>query len=133
MLSPKIAAAAVTFLALTLPEAGAAAADSGGDDEARAREACAGGTAELRVKAETDDDAAILRVELRVETPRPIRSWRVVLLHERLLVLSGVRRTESSGHELRVRLRLRDWPGRETVTARLASPDARTCRLQVTI
>jgi hypothetical protein len=123
------------FLALIFPAAGAA--DSGDDDEARVRVACAGGTAELRVKAETDDDGAMLRIELRVETRRPIRSWRVVLLHERLLVLDRVRRPDSSSHQLRIRFGLRDWPGRETVTARvtarLATGNARTCRLQVTI
>ena len=128
----KLAAGAAAVLTLALPGAGTAA-DTDGDDEARIRVACAGATAELRVKADSDDDAATLAVELRVETRRPMQSWRVVLLHERLLVFDGVRRTDSSGLKLRVRLRLRDWPGRETVTARLAPRGGRTCRLQVTI
>jgi hypothetical protein len=126
-------AAAAAALALSLPATAAAASAGGG--EARARVTCAGGAAELRIEAgsERGGDAATLRVELRVETGRTVGSLRIVLLHERTLVVNGARRTDGSGRKLRLRLTLPDWPGRETVTARVATRDGRTCRLQATI
>lgn len=124
--------ALVLVLCVVLPATGCVPTAVSRADEARARVACAGGRAELRAESSADD-ASRLRTELRIETPRPLPSWRVVLLHERTLVLNGVRRTDGSRRKLRVRLTLPDWPGRETVTARFTTREGRTCRLQVTI
>jgi hypothetical protein len=130
----RAAALAAALVALVAP--GAALGSDANDDEARVRVGCLGGRAELRVRAEDDGDddrAATLEVELRVEVERPVRSFRVVLLHERRLIFEGTRRASGSGDSLRLRRIIPDWPGRETVTARVTAPSGRTCRLAATI
>jgi hypothetical protein len=126
-------AVAAASLALAAPFPAVAHDDDGGDDEVRVRVACIGGTAELRLKAEEDDDGGTIEIELRADTRRRVATWRVVLLHERTLVFQGVRRSDSSGRSLRMRRTVPDWPGLETVTARLTAGDRQTCRLNVTI
>ena len=116
---------AVVLLVASL---GAAAPARAEGDEARDRAACAGGSARLRVEAEDGR----LHVELRLDARPGVRTFRVVLLHERTLVVSGLRRTTAAG-TFRVRLTLPDWPGRETVSARLVPPSGRACLLSVTL
>ena len=113
-------AAAAALLALAAP--GVAQAD---DDEARDRARCAGGTAELRVRA--DDHR--LEVELRVDASRRAGTVRVVLLHERALVHRGTGRAG----RYRLRRTVPDWPGRETLTARVSTARRGTCTLVVTV
>ena len=125
------AVAAATLVALFAP--GASVADDG-DDEARVRVACAGAIAELRLKAEEDDGETWIAVELHVAGPRRTQTWRVVVLHERTLILRAIRRsTRASGFGFRLRLRLPDWAGEETVAARLSTASGRTCLLEAKI
>jgi hypothetical protein len=134
MLAKIAATVAVASLSAAMPATVWPAAASSDDNEARIRVACAGGKAELRVRAESrDDDSRALRVDLRVDTRRPFPRWRIVLLHERTLVFNGVRRSHGSHRRLRLALTLPDWPGRETVRARLTTHDVRTCQLGATI
>jgi hypothetical protein len=120
------AAALLTAVALGL--AAPAAADD--DDEARVRAACAGGRAELRLRTDSDDQT--IEIELRVDSQKRV-AWRIVLLHERTLVFQGVRNATGTGYSFRLRRTVQDWPGRETVTARIRTATGRTCRLAATI
>ena len=115
-------------LSLLAAAACAVPASAAADDDARVRAACAGGTAELRLKA--DDDT--IEVELRLSS-RKRGTWRIVLLHDRMLVFQGTRRATGSGYAFRVRRTIPDWPGRETVTASMRTSTGRTCRLAATI
>ena len=131
----RVAALALAVVALAAP-ATAARADGTDDDESRVRVACLGGTAELRVRvADNDDDAGAprLELELRVDAARSVRAWRIVLLHERRLIFEGMRRPAGGGYSLRLRRLVPNWPGRETISARLTAPSGRTCRLAATI
>ena len=110
--------------ALLVPAA--APADDG--DQARTRVACAGGRAELRLERKDDAGRSLIEVELRLDARGGTQALRVVLLHERRLVYSGVRRTTASG-TYRLRRTVPDWPGRETVTARVGTTGGRTCVL----
>ena len=132
-MSVRAAALAAALVALAAP--GAAMGSGADDDEARVRVGCLGGKAELRVRAEESDGdrAGTLEVELRVEVERPVRSLRIVLLHERRLIFEGTRRPSGAGDSVRLRRIVPDWPGRETVTARVTAPSGRTCRLAATI
>jgi hypothetical protein len=136
-----VALAAVT-VALAVPAPGAASDDEEGNVSVT-RVSCMGGTAELRLEAEDDDEvdddsgipvgATGIAVELRVTVRRPVVFWRLVLLHERRLVYRGTRRSSGSGYSLRYARRVPEWLGRQTVVARLATYSGRTCRLEATI
>jgi hypothetical protein len=115
----------LALTAAVLTVAPVAAAD--GHDDARDRVSCAG--ADVRLEVEHRDDR--LALELRIDA-RPGRSFRIALLRERTLVYSGVPRTSSKGG-LRILRLVADWPGRETVTARVRTPTGRTCVLTATI
>ncbi len=122
---------ALMIVALAMPAAGAADGGRGREGhEARARIACAGGRAELRLKVE--DDQSAIEIELRVDARRGVQTFRIVLLHERTLVFSGIRRTTREG-SLRFRRTVADWPWPETITARIATTSGRTCSLEATI
>lgn len=130
----KRALVAASILAALMAPAAAGAGGGGGDgdDEARARVSCAGGRAELRLKAEQEDDVDVIEVELRVDARRGPQRLRIVLLRERRLFFSGLRRTTRDG-SFRLRRTFADWPGQETFTARIATPSGRTCVLEATI
>jgi hypothetical protein len=117
---------ALVLVALTVP-AGAGASGRDGDD-VRVRAACIGGRAELRLRA----DDGVLDIELRVDA-RSRAEWRIVLLHERTLVYQGRRRPSAGGYSIRVQRTVADWPGRETITARIKTATGRSCRLAATI
>lgn len=117
------------ILALVLAVLAAPATAAADDDEARVRASCAGAEIRLRLDAE---ERRTIEIELRVDARRAGRTFRIVLLHERTLVLKGLRRTTSSG-SLRIRTSVDDWPGRETVTARVGTPSGRTCVIAATI
>lgn len=124
--------AVAVLVALALP--GLSAASGVKDDESRVRVACLGGTAELRLRArDEDEEDATIEIELRVDVRRSVSTWRVVVLHERQLVYKGTRRSIDSGYSYRLRRVVPNWPGSETVTARLTAPSGRTCRLAATI
>jgi hypothetical protein len=140
---PALAAVAI---ALALPATGVAGDDESGDDESVTRVSCVGGTAELRLEeaddSEGDEDgddegdyerAGEIEIQLRVHVREPVPTWRLVLLHERRLVYQGVRRSTRDGYALRYDREVPDWDGRQTVTARLATPSGRACRLEATI
>jgi hypothetical protein len=137
----QVALAAVA-LALAVPAIGAAGDDEEGN-ESVTRVSCLGGTAELRLEAEGDEDDegdsdGGIAVELRVSVRRPVVVWRLVLLHERRIVYRGTlyrrtRRSISSGYSFHYARRVPEWLGRQTVVARLATNSGRTCRLEATI
>ena len=138
---PALAAVAI---ALAFPALGVAGDDEyrdyDHDDDSVTRVDCLGGTAELRLETDRDGDDdddderwREIEIELRVDVPRPVAQWRLVLLHERRLVYQGIRRSSRDGYALRFRREVPDWDGRETVTARLATQSGRTCRLEATI
>lgn len=131
--------------ALVLPVR-AMAVDVDDDLEARARSACLGGKAELRLRIDVDDsddgeeeesgdgeEGATIAVDLRVNVPQKVGTWRVVLLHERQLVYKGRGRSTSSGYAYRLRRTIPNWPGQESVTARLTAPSGRVCQVRATI
>jgi hypothetical protein len=136
--------AAVT-IALVVPATGGAGDDEHEENESVTRVACVSGTAELRLELNHEDDdqgddddddderRGEIDIKLRVDVRRPVPRWRLVLLHERRLVYQGVRRSTRAGHALRYERAVPDWDGRQTVTARLAAPSGRACRLQATI
>ena len=115
-------------LCLLAAAALAVSAPAAADDDARVRAGCAGGTAELRLKA----GGETIEVELRLSSRRS-GTWRIVLLHERALVFQGTRRATGSGYSFRLRRSIPDWPGRETVTASMRTGNGRTCRLAATM
>jgi hypothetical protein len=115
-------------LSLLAAAALAVAPRAAADSDTRVRAACAGGTAELRLKADGDT----IEVELRLSS-RKSGTWRIVLLHERTLVFQGTRRATGSQYSFRVRRTIPDWPGREAVTASMRTTGGRTCRLAATI
>jgi hypothetical protein len=133
---------AAVAIALAVPAPGAASDDEEGN-ESVTRVSCMGGTAELRLETqddeEGDDDIGIaegdswIDVELLVRVRRPVAVWRLVLLHERRIVYRGTRRSVGSGYSLRYMRRVPEWLGRQTVVARLATSSGRTCRLEATI
>lgn len=137
----------VLLAAFALAVPGRAAAGGGGDDERvemRVRSACAGGTAELRLRAEaekggTDAEgedegtSGAIEIELRVDSRGRDQTLRIVLLRERTLVFQGVHRTRRAGTSFRWRRTVADWPGRETITARVVATSGRTCRLEATV
>lgn len=127
------AALAAVAIALAVPATGAASDDED-ENESVTRVSCVGGTAELRLRAEDDDDEAggEIAIELRVDVRRPVFTWRLVLLHERRIVYQGTRSTRS-GYSLRFARSVPEWLGRQTVAARLATPSGRYCRLEATI
>jgi hypothetical protein len=132
-------ALAAAAIALAFPGIGAAGDDED-EDESVTRISCVGGTAELRLRddVEQDDDDDddrddSIAVELRVDLRRPIFSWRLVLLHERRIVYQGTRLATARGYSFRYRRLVPDWHGRQTVVARLTTRDGRMCRLQGTI
>ena len=106
-----------------------AARGTGGDDESRARIVCAGARVELRVKSEDDDR---LELELRVDGRGRAGSWYIVMLHDRALVWHGRRWMKSYG-SVRVRRTVADWPGEETVTARVRLGSGRLCTVRTRI
>lgn len=124
-----VAVALGLALPATIPGAGRA-----DDEKSRVRVACLGGVAELRLRAEEEgEDDGTIEIELRVDLRRQISPWRVVLLHERQLVFQGLRRASRVGYAFQLRRVVPDWPGRESVTARLTAPSGRTCRLSTSI
>src|SRR5918999_3795895 len=129
-------ALAAAAIALVVPGTGVAGDDENEDDDvgnrAATRISCVGGTAELRLQADDEDDddeerVDVIHVELRVDVPRPVLTWRLVLLHERRIVYLGTRRSTRNGYVLRYERTVPEWDGRQTVAARLATPSGRAC------
>ncbi|MGH3065410.1 MAG: hypothetical protein ACRDOF_03830 [Gaiellaceae bacterium] len=79
------------------------------------------------------DEGELIQVELRIKVPKPVKSWRVVLLHERRLIVQGRGRSGNDGYSYRLRRTIPNWPGTETVVARMTAPNGRTCRITATI
>jgi hypothetical protein len=136
-------AAIVAAISVALAAPAAVAANGGrpaggGDrnDDARARVACFGGVSELRLRSEDGggEDAGKIQIELRLDArSRGVQAWRIVLLHERTIVYRASRRSEGARYAFRLRLNVPDWPGRETITARIANRSAPTCLVEATI
>jgi hypothetical protein len=124
LLPPLILAAAA------LAGAPGAAADHGGRVEVRVEGSCSGASAsELRVRAED----GWLRVEFRVESRRPARSWSITLLRERRIAFRGTLRAPVGGRSIELRRTLPAWPGSEALVVRAAAPGGETCLASATV
>jgi hypothetical protein len=123
--------ALAVLVAGALSAAPSAAADDDGRDESERRGGCSGDSeASLRVRARD----GVLRVEFELEPAEGARTWRVILLHERRTALRTVIviRPDASG-SYRLRRRLPDWLGTDTVAARATAPGGEICRAFVTV
>jgi hypothetical protein len=74
----------------------------------------------------------VLRIELELEPAGKTRAWRVILLHERRTAFRGVGRARGDG-SYRLRRRLPDWVGTDTVTARATAAGGEVCLASVTV
>lgn len=113
---------ALLAAALALPVT--ASASRADDDEVRVRGTCSPGrSSELRVRA----DDGRLRVELRVDSRRRGEPWTVIVVHERRIAVR-VKASTGTSRSLRVRARLPDLFGTDTVVARATGPGGAVCR-----
>jgi len=127
--STRLPLLALTLALAALCGATRAAAD-GGDREVRVRGACTGrNVSQLRVRAEDGR----LRIDVRVQSPRPYARWTVVVLRERRIVFRGPVRTVQGGRELELRRTVADWPGTDTVAVRASTRDGQSCRASATV
>lgn len=112
-------------LALPVP------AGAGGDDERDEvrREGTCTGRSETTLRLRADDGE--IRVELEIETTRRGSRWSLILLHERRIVFRGTLRARDDS--VRLRRRVPDWFGSDTVVARATGPGAETCRVSATV
>lgn len=118
--------AALALALLALP-ASPALADGGGDE--RDRGSCGrGATSELRVQR----DDGRLRVRFRLDSRRAGAAWRVVMTHERRIVVRTTARTGPRG-SFRLERRLPDLTGSDTVRVRASGPRGVTCTAAVTL
>lgn len=104
----------------------------GKDDRPEVRVAgrCGGAaTSTLKVKA----DDGLLEVEFEVDQNRAGVLWRIALVHERRVAWKGTARTAGPSGSFEVRRRLRDLPGRDSVTARAWGPSGLTCQAQASL
>lgn len=133
--------ALVVLTLLALLSASAAAGDSGpgegGDDdddddriEIRQSGVCTGGGRwKFRLRAEEGE----IRIDFEVDERRLGALWRVVLIHERQIVLRAARRTVAPGASFAVRRIVEDWYGADNVVARATGPRGQTCRASATV
>jgi hypothetical protein len=128
-----LAAAVLALLAATAPAHAPARGGGGGDGKGGRAEARAGGhcgrgaISRLRLRAR---DGAI-RVEFGVRGRRAGEAWRVVLVHERRVVVRT--RARTSGGSLRIRRTLPDLGGPDRITARASGPGGLTCEASATL
>ena len=123
------AVALAAVVAAVFAGAPAAAPD---DDrrEVRVAGTCTGSsTARLRLRAE---DGRI-RADARIEAVRPRATWRVLLLHERRIVLDRTLSGGATGYSVELRKIVPDWPGTDVVTLRATGRRGETCRAAATI
>jgi hypothetical protein len=114
-------------VALALPVPAAAGGDDG-RDEVR-REGTCTGRSETTLRLRADDGE--IRIELEIETSRRESRWSLILLHERRIVFRGTLRARDDS--VRLRRRVPDWFGSDTVVARATGPRAETCRVSATV
>jgi len=113
-----------------LAGAAAARADDGGRSETRIEGRCAvSSDFSLRVRGE----GGRLRIELRLDSERPYRTWTVVIVRERRLVFRGTVRPVHGGREVDLRRTVSDWPGTDTIVVRASTPSGESCRATVTV
>ena len=123
-----LVAAAVLGAAVGQPAV--AAADDDERREVRKAGICTGSSdSSIRVRA---DDGEI-RIEFEIDTARSTGTWRVILLHERRIVVRAAVASGGSGRSLRLRRTVADWYGRDTITVRASGPRAETCRVSATV
>lgn len=141
-MQPRLSKVALVLAAVSLVAVGPALAksdDGGGDtssgaghDRAEVRRTvrCSfSSMAELKVKPEH----GLLKIELEVDGPRAGVAWRVVLLHERSIVLRRLARTTPPSGSFEVRSTVRDWEGTEAITARATALSGEMCRVKVVL
>lgn len=103
--------------------------DGGGRKEMRRTASCTrSGEATLRLRA--DDEW--IRIELEIEHGRHGGKWAVILLHERRIVYRGTVGSATDG-TLRVRRRVPNWLGSDTVVARATEASGEACRVAATV
>lgn len=126
----RIAAIAVGWAliaAALLPAQGLAREDR---IEVRKRVACPGpGYSDLRVRARDGE----LRVRFEVNDRRGGRTWKAVLVQERVVRARVTMRTSRQTGEAEFERRLSDFAGSEVVSVRLTGSGGRVCRVEVTV
>jgi hypothetical protein len=93
------------------------------------REGTCTGRSETTLRLRADDGE--IRIELEIETSRRESRWSLILLHERRIVFRGTLRARDDS--VRLRRRVPDWFGSDTVVARATGPRAETCRVSATV
>ncbi len=89
------------------------------------------GTSRSRLRLRAED--ASIRIEFEVDSRRVGSVWRVVLLHERQIVLRATRRTVRPGASFEVRRFVEDWYGADAIVARAIGPGGEICRASATV
>ena len=120
--SRALVALAALCAALVLPLV--AAADDGPDDVRRSGACSRSSEIELRVRS--DDN--VIKVELKIETPRRGSTWAVILLHERRVAFRGNLGTRSNG-SIELKRSVPNWFGVDSFVARASGPRGESCRV----
>lgn len=90
---------------------------------------CGGGaSSDLRLRRRS----GALDLRLEIDHAPPASTWRIVIVHERRVVLRVSRRTDAAG-ELELEARLPDLPGTDTVTVRAWGPADTTCAVVASV
>jgi hypothetical protein len=82
----------------------------------------------MRLRAENGQ----IRIDLELEHARRAGPWRVVVLHERQIVVQVTLRA-SGGRPLELHRMVPDWFGTDTVVIRAAGPAGELCRTSATV
>jgi hypothetical protein len=101
---------------------------SGGDDdrvEVRASGKCTAGSAwRLRVRAEDDE----IEVEFRVEPRLRTGQWKLIVLHERRIVIRRTLKAPSGSGSIELKRTIADWWGTDSIVVRATGPRSEICR-----
>lgn len=117
-------------MAVIVPETAVAKEGRDGRVEVRKRVSCPGpGYSDLRVRARDGQ----LRVRFEVNDRRGGRTWKAVLVQERVVRARVTLRTSTSTREAEFERRLTDLAGSDVVSVRLTGSGGTVCRVEVTV
>lgn len=117
-------------MAVIVPATAVAKEGRDGRVEVRKRVACPGpGYSDLRVRARDGE----LKVRFEVNDRRGGRTWKAVLVQERVVRARVTLRTSTSTREAEFERRLTDLAGSDVVSVRLTGSGGTVCRVEVTV
>lgn len=117
-------------MAVIVPATAVAKEGRDGRVEVRKRVACPGpGYSDLRVRARDGG----LKVRFEVNDRRGGRTWKAVLVQERVVRARVTLRTSTSTREAEFERRLTDLAGSDVVSVRLTGSGGTVCRVEVTV